>query len=121
MVDPEHLQQTVDALRTITTPVASEARLHELVASALAGAGVAHEHEVDLGEGRRIDFLTDGGVGIEVKIAGARNEVLRQVHWYAQAERVLAIVLFTTRAAHALAADTLNGKPVIVVRSKGWL
>jgi hypothetical protein len=121
MVDPEHLQRALDALSAIAMPVASEARLHELVEAALAAAGVAHEHEVDLGEGRRIDFLTAGGVGIEVKIAGARNEILRQLHGYAQADRVLAVVLFTTRAAHALAAESLNGKPLVVVRSKGWL
>jgi hypothetical protein len=115
------LEQTLAALAGIAVPVNTEARLHELVAAALDGAGLAHEHEVDLGDGRRIDFLTAGGVGIEVKIAGSRNEILRQVHGYAQADRVLAVVLFTTRATHALAAESLNGKPLVVVRSKGWL
>lgn len=121
MADSAQFREVIDALGSISTPVASEARLHELVAAALTAANIVHQHEVDLGAAGRIDFLTAGGVGIEVKVAGSRNEIARQVHGYAFVERVHALVLFTTRATHALATDTMNGKPLAVVRSKGWL
>ncbi len=110
-----------EALETIRQPVAAEAKLQEFVAGALTGAGVAFSREVDLGAAGRIDFLTAGGVGIEVKIAGGRNEVLRQLLDYAQVEAVRALVLYTTRSLHVIGADSLNGKPAIVARSRGWL
>lgn len=95
--------------------------MHELVAGALGAAGVLFAREVDLGAAGRIDFLTGGGVGIEVKIAGGRNDVLRQLLGYAQADDVKALVLYTTRSVHSIGEETLNGKPAVVVRSRGWL
>jgi hypothetical protein len=115
------LARVRETLAAIQRPVASEAKLQGLVASALAEAGVAFSREVDLGAEGRIDFLTAGGIGIEVKIAGGRNEVLRQLLGYAQVDAVRGLVLYTTRSVHSIGEETLNGKPAVVVRSRGWL
>jgi len=114
------LRRVADALRSITVPIASEAQLQQLIAEHLAAAGIKHGREVTLVEGR-IDFLCDSGIGIEVKVAGPRNAVIRQLLGYAQDDRVRGLLLCTTRAAHRFAAEDLNGKPFAIVHLRGWL
>lgn len=63
--------------------------------------------------GDRIDFLVEDGIGIEVKVAGGYNEVMRQLARYAESDQVQAIVLATTRLQLTRMPDTLNGKPVV--------
>ena len=76
--------------------------------------GLEHEHEVRLDDHSRIDFLTAAGVGIEVKIAGSVEDVLRQLIRYSQHPRVQALVLVTTIAAHRVMPRELGLKPVLV-------
>lgn len=115
------VERVVEALCAIRGPASSEARLHERVTAALAVAGIDHEHEVDLGEPGRIDFIALDNIGIEVKIDGPRNQVLRQLHGYARAKRVMALVLLTTRATHAFGVGEILGKRLEIVKVIGWL
>ena len=74
----------------------------------------AYVKECVLSPSERIDFLING-VGVECKISGSKNDVLRQLARYAEFEVIEELVLVTTRAAHRdLDGITLNGKRVHV-------
>jgi len=108
-----HLESVLDALRTIRSRrVGGEvAYLHPLVAEALGGAGIDHEKEVTLGSRARVDFLTGGGVAVEVKRGRPRiAALLSQLGRYAESDRVSSVVLVLERSVSL--PDQLNGKPV---------
>lgn len=69
------------------------------------------QREVRLNARDRIDFLIDG-VGIEVKIAGARALVIEQLHRYAHCPEVESLILVTNRCRHCAIEATMNGKSV---------
>ena len=74
----------------------------------------AYVKECILAPSERIDFLING-IGVECKIAGSKNDVLRQLSRYAEFEQIEELVLVTTRASHRdLDGITLNGKRVHV-------
>ncbi len=109
----EHLESVLEALRAIRSRrVGGEvAYLHPLVADALGAAGIGHEGEVRLGPRARVDFLTEGGVAVEVKRGRPRMaSLLSQLGRYAESDRVLAVVLVLERSAPL--PDQLDGKPV---------
>jgi len=111
-----NLEAVISALRTIRARrVGGEvAYLQPLVAEALDGACVAYRREVRLGPRSRVDFLTDGGVAIEVKRGRPRSDALaRQLGRYASHDAVSAVVLVLERAVPL--PDTMSGKPVRVV------
>ena len=60
----------------------------------------------------RIDFLTDNGAGIEVKVAGSLAAATRQLLRYAHSPDVRALLLVTTVAAHRGIPQVLAGVPV---------
>lgn len=91
----------------------SEMELHSQIAEALNREGIAFDREVRLTEKDRVDFMV-GGIAVEVKVDGAKNEVLRQIHRYAQSDMVSAIVVVTDKARHLNLPCCLNGKPVVV-------
>ena len=108
------------ALRAHRFRYDAEAELQEGIGRVLTAAGIGFEREVSIGRGDRIDFVA-GGVGIEVKRAGGLSAVTRQLHRYAQAPTITALVLVTDRMQLARLPDTLAGKPVQVVSLLGGL
>ena len=100
------------ALRVRIGTLGSEADLQEKVAATLVAGGIAFEREQRIAPGCRIDFLTDVGVGIEVK-RGKQSGVLPQLERYAAAEAVRALVLLTERRMAVPAA--VGGKPCAAV------
>ncbi len=108
-----HLESVLKAIRTIRSRrVGGEVEyLHPLVADALAGAGVSHEKEVVLGSRARVDFLTCGGVAVEVKRGRPKMaSLLSQLGRYAESDMVAAIVLVLERSVQV--PDQLCGKPI---------
>lgn len=100
----------------------SERELQDGVALAFARASVGHVREASLGGAGTIDFLVDGGVGVELKIGGALAEVTRQLHRYAGHADVRELVLVTSSARlgrHARLPETMQGKPLHVVHLLG--
>ncbi len=89
-----------------------EDTLQRGIAIALEAAGVRFEREMVLSPGERIDFLVDGGIGIEVKLAYPRNALLRQLQRYAQIEAVSQLLVVTTRSNLSRLPTPLSGKPV---------
>lgn len=106
--------EILSVLRAYRYRFTSEAGLQAGIAAALAAAEIPFEREVSLSASDRIDFLV-GGCGIEVKVDGATAAVLRQLHRYAQHERIRSLVLVTSRSRHRQMPEALNGKPVGVV------
>lgn len=108
-----HLESVLEALRTIRSRrVGGEvAYLQPLVADALAGAGIGHEMEVSLGPRARVDFLTGGGVAVEVKRGRPKMaSLLSQLGRYAGSDRIAAVVLVLERSVPL--PDQLDGKPI---------
>lgn len=79
------------------------------------------KREYRFNERDRIDFFEEKlGIGIEVKIKGNSNEILKQLERYAKNEQVKALVLATAYFM-GLPPD-INGKPLYFFHlSKGML
>lgn len=114
-------EEVIKALSGVRFCGSSEDELQAGLAEILDAAGIEHKREVPLTGRDRIDFLTADGVGIEVKVKGGLQELTRQIHRYAQSERVTAIVVVSTKLQHARLPAELNGKPVASVHVGGFL
>ena len=77
--------------------VHDEKALQAGIERVLREASFPFEREVELTPRSRVDFLLCGVVGVEVKIAGFPNDVLRQLARYAEVPRIQGLVLVTTR------------------------
>lgn len=97
---------------------ASEALLQEGLSSVFAKAGLRVEREVVLAKTDRVDFLVDG-IALEVKVDGSLSAVTRQLHRYAQHDRIRELVLVTTLMRHRVVPTGFNGKPITVVHLIG--
>lgn len=96
----------------------AERDLQDDVAVLLHHARVPFERECRIGPGRRrIDFLVDGGLGVECKVASGPALVMPQLIDYADSGAVSALVLLTSRASHRSLGEhtTLCGRPFLVV------
>jgi len=81
-------------------PHNSEIELQNGMETVLRLAGLNYQREVR-------------NIAVEMKVAGSRADVLRQLHRYAQFDGIEGIVLVTTKAPRPM-PGTLNGKPVMV-------
>lgn len=107
------IEKICAALSALRIPVAPEERLlHEMIAAALDGAGIAARHEAVIAPRCRIDFLA-GSVGIEVKRGRLAPARLRaQAARYLASPELSALILVTTDAAPL--PEKISGKPVVV-------
>lgn len=105
------------AIRRRRFVYATEDRLQEGIAAALAedGCDVAREARI---AGGRIDLLV-GRVGVEVKVAGAAGDVARQLRRYLEGGDVDELVLVTSRVRHLRLPEAIAGRPVHVVTLAG--
>lgn len=90
-----------------------EADLQAGIACVLADAGLTVERELLVAPRCRVDLHVDR-VGIEVKVKGNAESVLRQLQRYAESDALDAFVLATTRAAHLALPATVGGKPISI-------
>lgn len=109
---PEHIWEILHQHRFRFT---SERDLQDAIAEALTNADIPHEREYPLSRQDRPDFIVGENLALEVKIKGGLTAVTRQLHRYAQHERVHAILLVTTRANHRRLPATMNGRRVYVL------
>jgi hypothetical protein len=103
-------------LRLYKFRFASEAELQRGIAEILDRHGIAYSREHVLTERDRIDFLLAGGVGIEVKVAGGVNDLLRQLARYAELPAITGLVVVAS--GHRLASAVpmgLRGKEMAAV------
>lgn len=87
--------------------------LHADLAAHMERAGIKFEREVRLSPGNRIDFLCEGGIGIECKARARKREVFRQLERYAEEPTITALFLVTATAMGLPAAA--NGKPLFYI------
>lgn len=113
--------EVADILRRYRFSFTDEDELHQGIAQALKKNGVSFVHEKTLSRKDRIDFLCDGGIGIEVKVDGSPSAVGRQVLDYLKFEEVSEVVLVTSRvlAAAYLREPTSSGKKIEIVELWG--
>lgn len=115
------LATVMEALDRHRFVAASEHELQGALAEALVQAGFDVRREVRLSGRDRIDLVVDR-VGIEVKVGGAPNEVVRQLARYAEHGEVSALLLVTTVVRHARALRSLpilGGCPVACLHVGG--
>ena len=100
-------------LRRVPLRVSTEAQLHESISGVLADAGISFARESRLSPGDRIDFLCEGGIGIEVKARCDRRSIFRQLTRYAASDKIEALILVTGTAIGLPAF--INDTPVFLV------
>ncbi len=105
------LLSIISALQSYRYSFADEKEFQDGIERALQAAFIPYERECLLGEFGIVDFLCDG-VGIEAKIKGNKNDILRQVARYTKSDRVKTIIVATTKYAQLSIGGTLNGKTV---------
>lgn len=105
-------------IRGMRCSARNELALQNAIAERLRFLDLAFDREVVLTSKDRIDFLA-GDLGIEVKVDGGVTEITRQLHRYAQSERIGRLLLVTTRMRHLSCARSLNGKSVEVLHLIG--
>lgn len=105
------IDQVLSAIKTIRIGIVSEEyEIHHAIANALTNTGIRFYHEYQLGPRCRIDFLTEDGIGIEVKKGKPYSvAVERQLKRYAQFEEVKGIILVIER--YQDVPEEIMGKP----------
>lgn len=115
--DPARLVATAigTVLRSVRIRWANERELQDGIFKALDKylSSAEVEREVVLTPRDRIDFRC-GRVGIEVKIGGSAESVMRQLTRYAP--HVDELILVTTRHTHATLPASISGKRLTVVK-----
>ncbi|BCI84682.1 hypothetical protein MTY66_63070 (plasmid) [Mycolicibacterium sp. TY66] len=113
-----------DHLGRFTYRWTNEIELQQAIWDVLQSRFVA-DRERALSRRDRPDFIVDVdgvSVALEVKVAGARNAVLRQLGRYAEHDTVDAIVLASSRRVLAAGIPAaIHGKPVLAIYLGGLL
>lgn len=116
-------QEVAHRISEFTYQWLSERELQDAMWGVLSG-GFSARREVVLSVRDRADFVVKHGfsVAIEVKVAGSRNPILRQLGRYAEHDSVDALVLASARRTllHAMPA-AIHGKPLAVALVAGSL
>lgn len=93
----------------------NEMELQAGIAQVLTGAKITFEREVRITGADRLDFLTDAGIAIEVKVEGPLSAVTRQLFRYAANDQIKELILVTNRNAHKRVPEAVYGKPLFLV------
>jgi hypothetical protein len=94
----------------------TEEELQAGLAKALDTSGISFRREVILSKRDRIDFMLDGGVGIEVKIDGSISALTRQLFRYADLPEINGLLVVVSANRLANLPTEINGKPVHRIR-----
>lgn len=92
----------------------TERELQDGIEAVLNSACIAFTREYRLGTDP-IDFMVDGGLGIECKIDGGPSAVIGQLVRYSQSPDVTALLLVTSRHTHRFNSGQIAGKPFDVL------
>lgn len=112
-----HLEQITalsELLSSKTFRYSNEAELQEGMRRTLTAAEVPFEKELRLSPRDRLDFFVYDAIVIEVKIGRSLAALTRQVHRYAQHDRVRGVLVVSTRLRLQNLPEQFNDKPVRV-------
>ena len=98
----------------------NEKDLQRGIDSVLNENKVVHDREYSLSDKDEIDFLIEGGIGVEVKIKGTLSALTRQLHRYAQNEKIKSLILITDKNRLSNLPDQMNGKELRIVNIGGF-
>lgn len=115
-MDPETnrcIDLVLDSLRKLRiSPVTEEFELQDKIAEALKQSNISFIKEYRIAPKNRIDFLVEGGIGIEVKKGKPnRYQTTRQLERYTSFEEIHAIIVVVERNLNI--PDEINGKKCI--------
>lgn len=94
--------------------ISSERLVQDRVEEIFLSEGLLYIREAELSHGDRVDFLV-GTVGVEVKLQAPVTALMRQLHRYAQSDRVEELLLVTTNPRLSLIPKKFNNKPITVL------
>ncbi len=108
------IKQTLSVLRELRIGIfPDEYKIQKMIETLLMDRGISFQKEYKLASRNRIDFLLEGGVGVEVKRGKPnRNSVLKQLTRYASFESISAIILVVDRNVYI--PDSVLGKKCIL-------
>ena len=116
MNTPEVMAKASAAIAAFGYNFSTEEEFQTGLAKALASGGVEFRREVILSKRDRIDFMLDGGVGIEVKIDGSISALTRQIFRYAELPEINGLLVVVSANRLANLPTEINGKPIQSVR-----
>jgi hypothetical protein len=93
----------------------------EIAASLIASLSPGEvQREFILAPGSIIDFLVEPGIGIEVKIKGAKRQIYRQCIRYCEFEAIKSLILITNLSMGF--PEQINGKDCFIIKlGPAWL
>jgi hypothetical protein len=94
----------------------TELELQDGIAGVLTSKGVPFLREVVLSKRDRIDFMLDGGVGIEVKIDGSVSALTRQLFRYAESPQISALLVVVSAIRLSNLPSQIGGKPAACLK-----
>lgn len=94
------LDDVLPLVESFDIPVGRESPMQLAIERQLRLSGIGFDREHRLAKRDRIDFLIDGGVGIEVKVGQSYTAVALQLLRYTESELVTGLILVTTRSSH---------------------
>ncbi len=106
------IQTVTSQLLAIRFNFVCERDLQDGIEKVLREQGHTFSREFRFDAKDRIDFMVEGGLGLEVKIDRNLAQVTRQLHRYAQQSSVQGLLLVTSRLRLTNLPDFLNEKPI---------
>jgi hypothetical protein len=103
-MEDHRLEQRLDAVlnslrRLRVNPIIEEYALQDMIRMELDKAGISCAKEYRLGPRNRIDFLVEGGIGIEVKKGKPnRKRTLGQLERYLASDEIKILILVVERS-----------------------
>lgn len=97
-------EQIVSVLRMYRIPLYPEVECQNAVGSILKEHSINFEKEFKLSVKSRIDFLCEGGVGIEIKVGGRTSDVFRQLKRYEAEPQIQELILITRKVVRVTGA-----------------
>ena len=107
------IQRILNVLSTYSFSLSDEKVLQGEISEVLDQEGIAHRREVRLNDKDIIDFIFDGGIGMEVKIKGQKLAIYRQLKRYATSDQINQLILLTSVSMGT--PGVIEGKPTSVL------
>lgn len=106
-------EELVHHLRRQRYRVGQEIWLQDDIEASLRFLQIAFEREARMTARDRIDFLVEGGIGIEAKTRCPPRQIFRQLERYAEQDAIASLILITGTAMGL--PEAVKGKPLFLV------